>query len=270
MRDIYLYCQLLKYYLYSLKELGSVYKNKIEYFKKMNKMPEAKEKLNEELKRYLQLLDIDKKLITYILKEFDWISLSDIERMLDIFDDNYEDRALRLDSVLNEYDEYRYYDNGFAFAQVDEDRIYKECLNYVHGFNPNNIKEFMLRHEIFDKETYDNVAKDAKILDVNAKENIDMFGCFDKGLVVPKIKDELSSLIWIHEMVHKALQSHENSIIRNTEDLPIFYELLFSKYNHFAKEKVHSTKDAKRLLAWYNKEPFEEQVNKLIRLKKRH
>ena len=268
MRDAYLYLQVLKYYLYSLSEEAKALYEKINYYAFVCKGEASKEKLNTEIKRYLDNVIVEKKILRYIKKEFDYIHLNDMERFLDIIDENYEYRYKRLENILSCFDENPYYANGIAFREINKNDKYNEYLNFIHGFNKENVKEFIIGESIMDENTYDKVIRNATILNVDPKENKDMFGVFENNrVVIPSIKDDLSSLIHIHELIRVALLLKKDGNIDENiihgEDLPIFYELLFKVKNGHIKCDIHNTNNAKRLLKDYYNEPFEEQIKRL-------
>jgi len=102
---------------------------------------------------------------------------------------------------------------------------------------------------------------------------MDMFGIFDNGkILVPKVKDELTALISIHELVHNSLILNKdkinNDFIAYGEDIPIFYELLFQSTNDFSKIEIHKTDIALKLLESYQGEPFDIQIKKVKELVK--
>ena len=70
----------------------------------------------------------------------------------------------------------------------------------------------MIDEEIYDEHGLDETLQKTKILDVDAKENIEMFGVYDKGVIIPKSKDALSCLISIHELVYQALLNKALSV----------------------------------------------------------
>lgn len=268
MRDTYIFSQILKYYLYALyEEINVLYEEATHYFKLSTK--ESKAKLKTEIERYLDLVRIEKKILRYIKKDFDYIKLNDIERFLDIIDTNYEYRYIKLDNVLASFEENPNYKNGFSFREIDSKQVYTDYLNYVNGFNKDNIKEFMVGEKIFDEKQYDRVVRDAKILSIDASGNENIFGLSSNNdLVVPKICDEYSSLLWVYCLTRKSLTLRDDvsSSIIDSDDLPIFYKLLFKEKNGHIKVEIPATKKATFLLHNYYNEPFDEQIKRLKKL----
>ena len=92
------------------------------------------------------------------------------------------------------------------------------------------------------------------------------------SVIIPKSKDALSCLISIHELVYQALLNKKDEVedeITFGEDLPKFYELLFKARNTYITEECNESNVALELFEDYNEESFEEQINKLDRIRKR-
>ena len=126
----------------------------------------------------------------------------------------------------------------------------------------------MIETEVYSEEILDSEMKKVKQLDVDAQENIDMFGIYENGgIVLPKVRDELSACITIHALVHNILLLKKEEItdrkIIYGEDLPIFYELLYQRTNSFSKQIIHTTDIAIKLLENYDEEPLSIQIEKV-------
>jgi len=129
------------------------------------------------------------------------------------------------------------------------------------------IKIFFEKQQVLSCNIVDDIVRNAKILPYDG--DAELFGVYENGRVVlPKITDDLTVLIAIHELVHMALLRKENinELIKYGEDLPIFYELLFQHDNGFIDSKVHTTPSALILLNDYHNEVFDEQIKKLERV----
>ena len=136
--------------------------------------------------------------------------------------------------------------------------------------NIDNIKDFIIINGIYEEHELDNILKNIKVLNIDCKDNIDFFGIYENSrIIVPKIKDEQSTLINIHELIHNKLLSKENEIEKEIvfgEDLPILYELLFQSENKFTNINIHKTDNAYKLYNDFNEEPFDIQIQKLKKL----
>lgn len=236
-----------------------------------------REIFRNEIKKYVSSYLKEIKIYNFLLKNERKLYAEDIYRILDDFVDEYEIKCNYLEEIFTSLEtaigmelEHRFYiPSKKPKYLTDEDIIrYKKI---AVGYSYERIIEFLLEEEIYELDTIDEQKREIKQIDVDPLENMELFGLFDNGhVLIPKVKDELSTLIGIHELVHKSLVLNKeligNDSIVYGEDLPIFYELLFQNANAFSKEKIHTTDIALELLRTYKEEPFMEQVEKAKKL----
>lgn len=282
MKQVSAKSEIIRQYLLSYQEIAIIKFTLWNYNKKIDKVfsgnEEVKKILKNELENYINNVKIELKVLSFLLSNERKLYLTDIYNLLDIFDKNYEERFTYLQELIANLQTaldmeyiYKFYLPRNKPKYLNE-QDYEGYITYAKGFNLKRIKEFLVAEEIYDENTLDEVLKNAKILDINVKENIDMFGIFDKGLIIPLVKDDLSSLIAIHELVHQALVSNKEKLnddeISLGEELPIFYEDVFKKQNGYVNEPIREDGIILEMLEDYKEEGFEEQVNKLKKLKR--
>jgi hypothetical protein len=271
----------------SVFEVGSeaVFEYWILYIKNLISLNEKEmnSNLTSEVKEYMQNLKKELKICSYILKHYNKINTSDMYYVFELLDKEYEDKYQYINDVFENFStalsfesKNRFYLPRKRFDGLNEEKValYKE---YLKGFNTESLKDFMTEEEkIYTNQLFDETIKKSKIYDVNAQEFIDIFAVLIKesnnGIlttmpILPKVKDEMSFLINIHELTHNALLVRED-IDRNNdlifqEDLSIFYELLYKSRNSFVKSNLHTSELSQRLLYEYKNEPFLEQVEKV-------
>lgn len=232
--------------------------------------------LKKEMDEYLNAINVELEILKFMLKNEKKLYVSDIYNVLNKFNENYKERYFYMENLYGNLQtalemefEYKFYAPRYKPKYLIKEDI-SSYITYLKGFNIDRIKEFLINEQIYDEQSLDKVLENTKILDVDAKENIDMFGVCDKGVIIPKIKDSLSSLINIHELVHQALLNKKDILdeeIVFCEDLPKFYELLFKSFNIYINEECNESEIALELLENYNEEIFEEQINKLNKIK---
>ena len=273
--------EIIRQYYLSCNEIVRTKLNFIIFSYKMKNIFDNYEQMNEILKeeidKYLKNVYIEMKVLNYILKNERKLYISDIYNTLDSFDENYEKRFMFIENVFENLQtaiamnlDYKFYIPRNRPIYLNDDN-YQKYLTSLKGFNIDRIKRFLIFEDVYRINELDSTLKNAKILNVEAKENLDMFGIFENKMVLPKVLDQTSSLVNIHELVHQALLNRKDEIqdddIIYGEDLPIFYELLFIKFNDFIEGYVHSTDLALELLENYKDEKFEEQIIKLRKIK---
>jgi len=100
---------------------------------------------------------------------------------------------------------------------------------------------FLKKHNLYDEEKYSYLIKKATFIDLNKDENISSIGCYyiknefniitKIELYLPKLNDDISVMIAIHEYVHGYLMySRLNKSYKpkaSEEVLPMFYEYLY-------------------------------------------
>lgn len=239
--------------------------------------------LKKELQDYLQNLKNEIKICNYVLKHLTKINTNDMFYTLELLDEKYEIKYQYINDIFESFstalsleskDRFHLPRKRYNDLTEIEVNLYKE---YLKGFNIENLKDFMIGEEkIYTTELFEETQKSSKIYDVDVQEFIDIFSILikenDKGILItmpilPKVKDEKSFLINIHELTHNALLVRDdidkNDDLVYKEDLAIFYELLYKSRNSFAKTNLHTSEISQRLLAEYKNEPFLEQIEKV-------
>ena len=232
--------------------------------------------LKKETDEYLESLYNEIKVLKFMYKNEKKLYTSNIYKVRNDFDKKYEKRYFYLESLYANLQtalemkwDSKFYVPRNKPKYLNEEDVEK-YITYIKGFNFDIVKEFLIDEEIYDEQGLEETLQKTKILNVDAKENIEMFGIYDKGVIIPKAKDALSCLISVHELVHQALLTKKDELedeITFGEDLPKFYELLFKARNTYITEECNESSVALELFEDYNEESFEEQINKLSRLK---
>lgn len=274
--------EIIRQYLLSYQEIAMVKFTHWNYNQKIDKVfdnnENMKKLLQTELENYLQNVKIEMQVLKFVLKNEKKLYLTDIYSLFDIFDKNYEERFEYLQELINnlqtaldmEYS-YRFYSPRKNTKYLDA-KDYENYINYVKGFNINRVKEFLVSEEIYEESDLEETLKKIKFLNVNPKDNLDFFGLFANGLVIPKINDDFSCIVAIHELVHQALVNNKEELqddeIAFGEELPRFYEGVFIKQNDFVNLEIKMNNNVLEMLKDYKEENFEEQINKLKKLKR--
>ena len=237
---------------------------------------ESRNKLQNEFNKYIKSYNIYKKILNYILFNNNKIKYDNAIYIIDLLNERFEEIIAYIFNLFEDFNvasnmklDYKFsINNNNKFL---DDNDYYHYINYIKGFNVDNISNFLINNNIYTPITFDEVYNKVKIIDCS-KEDYAIYAGINNNedIMIPIIKDELSALINIHELVHKALLLKKNSINDNQiidgETIPIFYEMLFQKQNKFCKEKLHQNSLACKLLNIYKNEPFDEQIIKLKRL----
>lgn len=274
--------EIIRQYLLSYQEIAMVKFTHWNYNQKIDKVfdnnENMKKLLQTELGNYLQNVKIEMQVLKFVLKNEKKLYLTDIYSLLDIFDKNYEARFEYLQELINnlqtaldmEYS-YRFYSPRKNIKYLDE-KDYEDYINYVKGFNINRVKEFLVSEEIYEESDLEDTLKKIKLLNVSPKDNLDFFGLFENGLVIPKVNDDFSCIVAIHELVHQALVNNKEELqddeIVFGEELPRFYEGVFIKQNDYVNLEIKMNNNVLEMLKDYKEENFEEQINKLKKLKR--
>lgn len=274
--------EIIRQYLLSYQEIAMVKFTHWNYNQKIDKVfdnnENMKKLLQTELGNYLQNVKIEMQVLKFVLKNEKKLYLTDIYSLLDIFDKNYEARFEYLQELINnlqtaldmEYS-YRFYSPRKNIKYLDE-KDYEDYINYVKGFNINRVKEFLVSEEIYEESDLEETLKKIKFLNVSPKDNLDFFGLFENGLVIPKVNDDFSCIVAIHELVHQALVNNKEELqddeIVFGEELPRFYEGVFIKQNDYVNLEIKMNNNVLEMLNDYKEENFKEQINKLKKLKR--
>ena len=281
MKEFYIYKEIIKYYFLSYKEIyESLFVMYVNCFKIKNKFKniEMENKLKNSIQSYLNNVYKELEILDFILKNEKKLYASDIYHILDEIDKNFEERFKfyedlheNLQTAFDMELDYKFYIPRKRYKDLTKKDI-DNYKSYVMGFNETRVKEFLEDEGVISEDEFDEVYKSAQKLGGNVNKNLELFGIYSKKIVLPVIKDPLSTLINIHEITHFALIENKEKLslddsIANCEDIPIFYELLFKKYNDFINVNIHTTPLALELLESYDDEPFEEQINKLKKIK---
>ncbi len=239
--------------------------------------------LKLEFNNYVKSLGIGLELLSFISRNERDLCYEDIIRYCYNSSENLKDGTNYMKELFESLDTALELERAYKFRTPSSDPKYlqeddiEKNISYIKGISFDGIREFIIDECIYDDRHFRDCFSRAKVLDVNSRENMDLFGVFENNnsikLVLPKITDEISTFINIHELVHYALLSKKDEIrdenIIYQEDIPIFYELLYKKYKEksFNNIDIHTTDIALRLLEDYNEEPFEIQIEKVKSMK---
>ena len=271
-----------------IEEIGKLVDEKIhlsiyyylEYLKSYkNVSSEKRILLKKEFNKYKESYKEYKKVLNFLLfnerKIFFEDGLSTLEIMDQIFTDviDYIFRLIEMfetSRVLNL--DYKFYIPSKQPRYIlNYDRI--DYINYAKGFNEDRVCYFLNDNQVYDMNLYNAVMDEAKLIhcsedDYNAYARVDHNG----QITMPYIKDEISTLVGIKQLIKKKLiidkdTINDDRIIRG-EYLPRLYELLFIDYNSFCKHKIHMDNVTKKLYEDYDNEPYNIQIDKLKRILK--
>lgn len=239
--------------------------------------------LNIEFINYVKSLGIELELLKFISKNERNLWYEDIIRYCYNSSENRKNIINYMKELFENLDIALDLERAYKFRVPDiepkylhEDDIEKN-IAYIKGISFDSVREFIIDECVYDDKHFNDCFSRAKVLDINAKENMDLFGVFEGNnsikVVLPKIRDEISTFINIHELVHYAILERKSKICNNDivygEDIPIFYELLYksNKEKSFEYIDIHTTDIALMLLKDYNEEPFEVQIEKVKLMK---
>ena len=270
--------EILRKFLEYFKEIAVVKSDyscfKQEIFVTFGKNEKMLKLLAEEVSDYLDAVYREIEILKFMLKNEKDLYFENIYNMFDILDQNFNDRYYYKEALFNNLQtalemqlDYKFY-RPYPKVKYTNDEDIEKYINYVKGFNEEEVKYFLLDHEIVNEEEYEKIRKQAKFISVDATdETEEFFGVFDDAFVLPKVKDEKSALIYLNEFIHKALQKEND--IKDSEDIPMFYELVFKKDNKFITSDIHDSSLSLELFKDYKFEPFEEQIEKYRRIRLR-
>jgi len=268
---------LIDYYFSILEEIGMVTFNasttNIKRYINFRDNEEIRLKYYKELKEYFKSIKVDIDVIKFLLKNHYQLREEDIYYTLDALDMHGENKYTFIDNLIDNLDvscdlqlEDKFYVPRKVFKYVDSKRF----INIAKGFSMDSVKDFLLNESIYDEELLDSTLKKVKHFNLVGGDTKYIAGVFDKGIVLPRVRDDLTTLIAIHELVHYSILDKkyiigDNNIVYS-EILPRFYENLYASNNCFIKEVIHKDKYTDVLLKDYNNEPMLEQVEKVRRL----
>ncbi len=184
-----------------------------------------------------------------------------------------ENKYTFIDNLIDNLDvscdlqlEDKFYVPRKEFKYVDSKRF----INIAKGFSMDSVKDFLLNESIYDEELLDSTLKKVKYFNLVGGETKYIAGVFEKGIVLPRVRDDLTTLIAIHELVHYSILDKkyiigDNNIVYS-EILPRFYENLYASQNEFIKDTIHKDEYTDILLNDYHEEPMMVQVEKVRRL----
>ena len=271
--------EILRFYAYSIQEVMRVefeymfYKHMI--YCNIYETNEIFEILDEEINNYIQNVCYEMRALLFMLINERKLVASDIDIMLDTYDENFNDRFEYLEELANIMDmtitmkSEKCFTTPSTCLPILDEKYYARMLSQIKGYNEDELECFLVEEKIIEPDEYDFIRDKCMIIKGNLKKHMSLFGTYDNAIVVPEIKDELSMCINIHEIVNYVLlrmKGIDEEIIKS-EDLATFYELLFQKINSFSREKLRTTKRAIKLLNDYNDEPFKVQVRKISKIK---
>lgn len=281
------------YSTFKKEHLG--YKRFIKHFFEDNK--DMQKLLKEETDKYYEGLRVELDVLKFIFKNNRKLNESnlnvyfnEVDSQYDLQYDYFEQFFNNLQEACETELENKFYKPRQNFTFYTESDVPK-FINYLKGFSLDQVKFMLYLEGIYNieesenslvvLERINNMLKniDIKELDVAIESNLDLFGIFEKNgdtkLLIPKVKSEEGTYIATHELVHLALLEKRDIIkddsITFGEDLPIFYEYLFK--NNYLKDFAENgpfhglTEISKVLLETYNDESFDEQIEKVKRIK---
>ncbi len=267
------YKQLLGEEFYTLVDSNEGNKWRKYYFKNDQRI---KKIFFEELSLYLKCIKYQKKVLRFLLKNEKVLNYNCINRTLDLVEDYGNENFKHIDYMLGMLKtacqmeaDYKYYVPRKKFEYLDETN-YDRFIRLASGFDIQVVKDFLIGHDVFNLEEFKQVYSKAKILPVSC-EDTTFIGDFDGGYSIPKVVDDKTAIVCVHEMVNQSLKFNkeyiDNDEIVYGEELPIFYEMLYKEYNGLVKCDTNHNKLSEQLLNTYDSEPFMEQVKKLEKIK---
>ena len=244
-----------------------------EYIKSYNRLSASKRcQLKEEYNNFIMSYSNYKKMINYLLVNGWRLNYDDALGSYDMISDDYDEIFIYFYELLQSFIISDQMKLDYKFVVPKDKPSFIEDINkyisYAKGFSEDRLCSFLCENYVYDLDLFDDVYKNVKVIDCGYDDYYVYSGINEEDKVcVPRIRDDLSTLINIHELVHKALLIKKDEIqdkrIVMTEVLPIFYEMLYKKENKFCKCSIHNNELSKILYKSYNNEPFDEQINKL-------
>lgn len=234
--------------------------------------------INDNYIKYLESHYNQFKLLLYILFNINKLNIDDINEVSDaMFDDMNAVFAYTYDMIdsftnaINMQANYRFELPHYKIESFNNND-YKDYLTYLKGYNVDSIANFLTDYaKVYDQEQCEQEIDNLKIVDVNKKEYEFFSGINDKGnIMVPRIKDSKSTLILVHELIHKYLLLNKERINNDNivygEELPILYEMLYMDYNKLCKCKIHKNEIANKLYNEYDGQDINKQILKLKKI----
>ena len=229
----------------------------------------------DELILYFNCVKYQCKVLNFLFKNEKKLNYNCISRTLDLLEKYGNDNFEHIDSMLAMLKtacqmeaDYKYYVPRKKFVYLNNDN-YSYFIRLASGFDIQSIKDFFIEHDVFNLEEFNNVYNKAKILPIDC-EDTTFIGDFDGGYTLPKVLNDKTALVCVHELVHQALKYNKQYINKDEivygEELPIFYEMLYKTYNGLINCDTNYNEISEKLLNTYDSEPFMEQVKKLEKI----
>ena len=233
-----------------------------------------KEFLNE-LNLYLKCIMYQRKVCKFMYKNEKELNCTCIDRGIDLLEEYGEANFRHMDYMIGMLKtacemeaDYKFYIPRKKFKYVDEN-VYQKFIKLLCGYDIQNVKDFLINCDIMNLEEYDIIYGSAKVLPISCADNT-FIDDFEGGFSIPKVVDDKTALVCLHELVHQSLKFNKqyinNDKIVYGEELPIFYEMLYKAYNGFIKCNTNQNVISEQLLYSYDSEPFMDQVRKLEKL----
>ncbi|MBQ7241024.1 MAG: hypothetical protein IJS56_06275 [Bacilli bacterium] len=269
--------ELVSYYISVLEEAFSITKDhSITNLKRISKFKDdirIKEKYYKELNDYYDSLKVDLDVIKFLIFNQSKLNEDNIYHTLNRLDSLAESKYNYIDSIIDLLDiscdlelPEKFYIPKKNFRYMNKE----ELINIAKGFTMNSVKDFLVNEKVYNNTSFDTALGSVKYFNLVGGETKYIAGVFEKGIVLPRVRDDLTTLIAIHELVHNSILMNKESIndknIVYSEILPRFYENLYASQNGFIKETIHKDEYTDILLNDYHKEPMMVQVEKVRRL----
>jgi hypothetical protein len=273
-----IYFEIISYYLSILEEMGLVsinaLKANIKRIYSFSDDTRVKDIFYDELKEYFESTKIERDVCKFLLLNNRKLILNDIINTINRLDYEGEKKYTYIDSLINTLDISCDLDRSDKFyIPKNKPKYIKNIntyLNIAKGFSMDSVKDFLIDEEVYDDESFNETLSKIKYFNLVGGDTKYIAGIFDKGIVIPRVKDDLTTLIAIHELVHNSVLMNKDEINDNrvtySEILPRFYENLYASNNCFIKEVIHKDEYTDKLLNDYKHEPMLEQAEKVRRL----
>ena len=247
--------------------------------KRMKTFPDddkIKKSFYNELKQYFEALKIEKSVCKYLMLNNHKLMFNDVFRTIDKLDEEGEKKLFYISDLIDLLSTACDLDLNCKFYIPRNKPIYildvNEYINVAKGFTLDGVKDFLINERVYTDLTFNATKGKIKNLNVIGGDAKYYAGVYKKGIVLPTVKDDVTALIAVHELVHNALIINRNAIrdnsISNGEVLPILYEYLYADYNRYVSTYIHENEEAAILHHAYNGEPLFVQVEKLKELRK--
>ena len=269
--------ELVSYYLSIVEEAFSITKDhSITNLKRISKFRDdirIKENYYKELNDYYDSLKVDLDVIKFLIFNHSKLNEDNIYHTLNRLDSLAESKYNYIDSIIDLLDiscdlelPEKFYIPKKNFRYMNKE----ELINIAKGFTMNSVKDFLINEKVYNNTSFNNALESVKYFNLVGGDTKYIAGVFEKGIVLPRVRDDLTTLIAIHELVHNSILMNKDSIndknIVYSEILPRFYENLYASKNEFIKETIHKDEYTDILLNDYHEEPMMVQVEKVRRL----